>query len=472
MLIAFKISNFLSFDVPIEFIMRAGTVRELSHHLIKGKGRNDVDILKAAIVYGANASGKSNFIKAIDFAKNVIINGLTKTATENKHFRLDITNIDKPTQFEFEFRHNGKMYAYGVVLSLTDRKIKEELLFELKSTTDKPVFERKVLYNGKSEIELGLKLDTEGKRRFEVYIKDIKDTQLFLSEINDKNIDDIRNIQSFIDAFDWFKNNLVIIYPDTKLKGLSFVGNNEEMKNAFCTFLAKFKTGIQAVETIEQDIDDKFPTEFQEKVLNDLNEKGVQGITLSYGKNTYTFSKNKDGELKLYKLNTMRHVKNSTEMVSFEVEEESDGTRRMMDFIPALIGLAKTESTYLIDEIDRSLHPEMTQKLLEVFFQHTQGIESQLIATTHESGLLDLSLLRRDEIWFVEKDQDGASKMYSLEQFRPRHDKEVRKAYLQGRFGATPVIVGIRVQEINSLDEFQKTEQDAKRKKRSQQAQI
>ena len=444
MLITFKISNFLSFNEQVTFMMQAGPVRESMHHVIKGKGRNDVDILKSAVIYGANASGKSNLIKAVDFAKNVIVNGLSKTISDNKHFRLDNTNINKPTQFEFEFKHNGKMYAYGVVLSLKERKIKEEWLFELLKTTDKPIFERKVLENGKSDIVLSLKLDKEGNNRFDVYKKDIKDTQLFLSEINDKNIDDIAKIDAFKDAFDWFDDNIVIIYPDTQVNNLNFVGNDDEMKDAFGHFLAMFRTGIQAVETVEQDIDNTFPTKLKEEILSKLNQKEVEGVTLKIGKNTFTLSKNEQGELKMFKLNTRRLLNNSMEVINFELEEESDGTRRIMDFIPALVGLANTDKTYFIDEIDRSLHPELTQKILEMFFNNTQGIESQLIVTTHESSLLDLSLVRRDEIWFVEKDKNGASQMYSLEQFKPRHDKEVRKAYLQGRFGAIPFVSNVQ----------------------------
>jgi uncharacterized protein len=457
MLITFKVNNFLSFDTQIKFMMQAGTVRggELNHHVIKGKGRNDVDILKSAIIYGANASGKSNFIKAIDFVKHIILNGLTKTATENKHFRLDAQNIEQPTTFEFEFKSNGKMYAYGVVLSLKNRKIQEEWLFELLKTRDIPIFERKVLDNGKSTIELSLKkLDAEGKNRFDVYKKDIKDNQLFLSEINDKDVDDIQNIEPFKNAFNWFKHNLVIIYPTTKLEGLDFVGNDEEMTTAFSKFLKIFKTGIQGIETIEQEVDAQIPSQFQEKILNDLNDENVKGVGIEMGKNSYTFSKNSLGELKMLKLNTKHSVRNSTEMARFELQDESDGTRRIMDFIPALLGLTKTNKTYLIDEIDRSLHPELTQKILDVFFLNTQDIESQLIATTHESSLLDLNLLRRDEIWFVEKDKEGSSKMYSLEQFKPRHDKEIRKTYLQGRFGAIPFVANVK--DLGWLKELSK----------------
>jgi uncharacterized protein len=453
MLITFKINNFLSFDTQIEFMMQAGTVRggELNHHVIKGKGRNDVDILKSAIIYGANASGKSNFIKAIEFAKSVILNGLTITATENKHFRLDAQSIEQPTRFEFEFKSNGKMYAYGVVLSLKNRKIQEEWLFELLKTTDKPVFERKVLNNGKSAIELNLTLDRDGKNRFDVYKKDIKDTQLFLSEINDKDVEDIQNIDAFKDAFNWFKHNIIIIYPTTKIESLDFAGN-DEMTTLFSEFLETFKTGIQGIETVEQDIDDaQIPSDVREHVLFGLKQIGDKSIRTESG---YIFSKNAIGGFKISMQFTKHTVKDSTEMARFELKDESDGTRRIMDFIPALLGLAKTNKTYLIDEIDRSLHPELTQKILDVFFLNTQDIESQLIATTHESSLLDLNLLRRDEIWFVEKDKEGASKMYSLEQFKPRHDKEIRKAYLQGRFGAIPFVASVK--DLGWLKELSK----------------
>lgn len=443
MLITFKASNFLSFNEEINFSMRAGTARDLKEHVIKGENRNDVDILKSAIVYGANASGKSNLIKAVEFAKNLIVKGLNDISTENKHFRLDKSNIEKPTQFEFEFKHKGNMYAYGIVLSLKEQKIKEEWLFKLLKTTDKPIFERKVLSNGKSDIEINLNFDKEAEIRFDVYKKDIKDTQLFLTEINDKNIDEVRNIESFKDVFDWFKNELVIIYPTTKFVGLDFIGNDEEMQTAFCEFLNLFNTGIAKIQSIEDDFESKIPEKIREKIFKDLHQQGQKAAIVGIGENTFSFIKNENGEIKLLKLQTQHTIKNSKEFANFEIKEESDGTQRIMDLIPILVGLSKTQKTYFIDEIDRSLHPELTKKILETFFTNTKNSDSQLIVTTHESSLLDLSFLRRDEIWFVEKDKEGASTIYSLEQFKPRHDKEIRKSYLQGRFGAIPFITNV-----------------------------
>lgn len=127
------------------------------------------------------------------------------------------------------------------------------------------------------------------------------------------------------------------------------------------------------------------------------------------------------------------------------MNEESDGSIRIMDFIPMLIDLRLNETVYLIDEIDRSMHPMLSQKILEYYFGHlTADKDTQLIFSTHESNLLNLDLIRADEVWFVEKDAVGASHFTSLAEYKPRED--VRKGYLQGRYGAIPFFA-----PINSL---------------------
>jgi AAA15 family ATPase/GTPase len=136
-------------------------------------------------------------------------------------------------------------------------------------------------------------------------------------------------------------------------------------------------------------------------------------------------------------------------MVNFDFEDESDGTKRLFDFVPLLQLLNRDDFTIIIDEIDRSLHPELTRNFIELFLTNEiANTNGQLIVTTHESSLLDFKLLRRDEVWFVEKNKHGESHLYSLEEFQPRFDKEIRKAYLQGRFGAIPYISDY--QKLNS----------------------
>ena len=443
MLIAFKVSNFLSFNQKVEFVLRAGTVRELKHHVIEGKGRNDVDILKAAVIYGANASGKSNFIRAVDFASQLIVGGIEKVASEQKHFRLAEENYTMPSEFEFEFKYQGKMYAYGFVLDLNKKKIREAWLFELLKTTDKPVFERVVHENGSSEFSNLVKLDAATAQRFTVYKQDIKDTQLFLSEINEKNFEGITAVQPFLDAFQWFKNNLKIIFPNSRSLISDTVGTDPEQRSAYARLLRFFNTGIIDLETKEYDLEEYG---IRKESFEGLPAGRVskQEVFYSRDRDEYSVGRNENNELKVYKLNTVHPLADANSTAHFELSDESDGTRRIMDFIPMLASLIQSNRTFLVDEIDRSLHPEVTRKVLEFFLENSKGTESQLIVSSHESSLLDLEFLRRDEIWFVEKDKTGASKLYSLEEFKPRHDKEVRKAYLQGRYGAVPFVANVR----------------------------
>ena len=148
-----------------------------------------------------------------------------------------------------------------------------------------------------------------------------------------------------------------------------------------------------------------------------------------------------NGITNIYKQSAIHRMKNGGE-VPFEIDEESDGSVRLLDFIPMLIDLKLNSSVYLIDEIDRSMHPMLSQKLLEYYFAFLdKERDTQLICTTHESNLLDLNMIRADEVWFVEKGQDGASHLTSLAEYKPRED--VRKGYLQGRYGAIPFFASI-----------------------------
>jgi AAA15 family ATPase/GTPase len=122
----------------------------------------------------------------------------------------------------------------------------------------------------------------------------------------------------------------------------------------------------------------------------------------------------------------------------FDYGEESDGTRRLIELLDVIQNDNKGK-TFLIDELDRSFHPQMTKKFIETFFKATKDNDTQLLITTHESNLLDLQLLRQDEIWFVERDKDYASRLYSLDNFKVRYDKKIDKNYLEGRYGAVPL---------------------------------
>jgi AAA15 family ATPase/GTPase len=129
-------------------------------------------------------------------------------------------------------------------------------------------------------------------------------------------------------------------------------------------------------------------------------------------------------------------------LVEFEPEEQSDGTQRIMDLIPAIHKIANQPAVFFIDEIDRSLHPSLIKELLRYYMSNPS--QGQLIFTTHEANLLDLEIFRQDEIWFTEKQQDGQTVMYPLSDFKPRYDLDIQRGYLKGRFGAIPFLGNLK----------------------------
>jgi len=435
MLIRFNVENFLSFDEKTEFSLIANKERRLPSHIVKGDG---INILKSSVIYGANASGKSNLVKAIDFSRKVITKGIEKLNPVNCHFRLKKDNLNKPSIFNYEIKSGDKYYSYGFAAQLNELKIIEEWLYEIGNNKEKKIFERVLNDLGKHEIEIGIQLSPKAKKRFDVYKEDFQnsDSLLFLSEMNRKSIDDFPEVVGFIDVYNWFDKKLTVLKPDSKFAGLNFIGDDNEMSKTFNSFLNVFQTGINNVTSEEIDLDS---FDIPKKIKEDLtkNIEKAKAIIFEINGITYSLKKNESNEYKIKKIG-LEHLTDEGNSIVFDIEDESDGTQRLFDFIPAIHELSKTDSIFIIDELDRSLHSKLTFGIFELFLKLTENNESQLIATSHESLLLDLELLRRDEIWFVEKEKNQ-SRLYSLDEFKVRNDKIVSKDYLLGRYGAIPI---------------------------------
>ena len=189
---------------------------------------------------------------------------------------------------------------------------------------------------------------------------------------------------------------------------------------------------------MDTDISD-IPVQLINEIINDLKPGKRTIIGSENNRRNYAIERKESGEIEVFKL-AARHVSEKGKDVYFELDEESDGTNRLIDLIPALIDLTTSETVYVIDELDRSMHPILTRKIIEFFLSNSKNIASQLIVTTHESNLLDLDLLQRDEIWFVEKNKKNSSELYSLLEFKPRKETNITKGYLQGRYGAIPFL--------------------------------
>ena len=432
MLKRFKVENFSSYKDINYLDFTAGKSTSHKNHLVDF---NRVKILKSAIIYGANASGKSNLIKAIEYAKDIIQDNLKNIDTQKKYFRLDKISIKKPTQFEFELEIDNRFYSYGFSTILQNKKIQEEWLYEIGNSSGELIFEREL-----NQIKLGKILNKKPiKDRFEIYIDDMKNQshQLFLSEIANKNLDN-KEVEIINNIYNWFDNKLLILYPNTKYGNLSSIGSDDNLSKVFKKYLKTFDTGIIDISSIEEDFEQtfkEFPQEIKIDIEKDLSEDRNEKIILRNSSGLFvTIYRDENSELKIEKLGLI-HNKEIDDI--FELEDESDGTKRLFDLIP-LITKFNDDYTIIIDEFDRSLHPILTKAFFELFYKENTK-KSQLIVTSHESTLLDLDLVRKDEIWFVEKNRGGESKLYPLSRFKVRYDKKIEQAYILGRYGAIPI---------------------------------
>ena len=433
MLKRFTIENFSSFQKENSLDLTAGRTELNQEHLYSFE---KVKILKSAVIYGANASGKSNLFKAIDYAKEIVLNNLDNVDTYKKYFRLDNESFKKPTKFEFEIEIENKFFSYGFSSILSNKDIVEEWLFEIGKNVPELIFERN--YN---VINIGKLLQKkEIKNRFNIYIEDMKNqsSKLFLSEIANKDLD-IPEVKFLNAIYNWFEEKLVILYPDTQYEELLSLRINSHLAKTFKKYLSEFDTGVVDISSIEENFEKSLkniPDELRRQIIKDVAKDNAIGTLKMPDGQFYTIFKDKKDELKVEKLGLIHS--NEVQDV-FELKDESDGTKRLFDLIPLISKFSK-DYTIIIDEFDRSLHPKLTKKFFELFYKlNDADSKTQLIVTTHESTLLDQELVRRDEVWFVEKDKKSASNLFSLNQFKVRYDSKIEKAYLLGRYGAIPI---------------------------------
>ena len=252
-----------------------------------------------------------------------------------------------------------------------------------------------------------------------------------------------------LDVFIWFQS-MIIIFPTGQYSGLNQMVEDEQLRNVFSKLLKYFDTGIESVESklgqMEFDkIFEGIPKEDAEKLKARIsNDIGDDPVMFKVSSQVYSLSKDDEGNIITTKM--MQNHGNMQEL--FEYLDESDGTQRLFDLIP-LFYEHNGNRVIFIDEIDRSLHTNLTRKFLELFYQLTEDDTSQIIATTHDINLLDLDLVRQDEIWFVKRKRDHSSNLYSLNRYKERYDKKIDKEYLLGRYDAIPIFDDGVLEDIN-----------------------
>ena len=445
MLIRFTVENFLSFNQRVDFNMIASDDRHHSHHVVKDDSEESIRLLRTSIIYGANASGKSNLIKAMKFARDFIVDGVEKNRNINiNNFKLDKTCYTKPSRFEFEFKTHNKQYAYGFLVD--KHKIHEEWLFEIGVNIEIPIYERKGkifdFHDFNHEVFFNICEDEKNRIRYEAI--GTRENLLFLTNSQEREIKQIEPI------YEWFHDVLTIIFPNSKPLLPFFT---QSVQNSLSKFLESLDLGIKKLTITTTDLDEykEIPTEIKEDIKKDFpyQEGEVNAIFIPGLQCIISQSKNETDKLTVLNLSPVRFDKENSE-VKFEISEESDGTQRLIDLFPMLIHLARGNAVYIIDEIERSLHSLLMKKIFDYFLNNSENrnLNSQLIATTHEVYLLDIKdIFRKDEIWFVEKDKYGQSALYSLAN-TDVENLDLAAGYLNGRFGAIPFIKDLKSLEL------------------------
>ena len=318
----------------------------------------------------------------------------------------------------------------------------EEWLAEVQGSREKLVFERVSSEEGKVSVELAADIPKDSPL-FHLSKIGGPASQTFLAAVR-ANFEEKEIPESIRKTLDWFAEQLQPVSPEARfLRMGAELQKDDHLRKFVEHFLSAASTGVDGVKVAKESVTEQqlrslMPSEKLEKLLRDTRENTVSTIKISDDQELVVRNSGSH-TFEIHRIKAIhRHEANTEHEFDFAVE--SDGTRRLLHLIPALYRMNQWGGCYVIDEVERSMHPLLIHKFLEIFLNPCAGDQRQLIITTHESNLLDQELLRRDEVWFVEKDKHGASRLYSLAEFQPRNDLKLDKHYLQGRFGAIPML--------------------------------
>lgn len=414
MLVEFRVENFRSLRKEQVLSLVASRDRALADTHVVPTGLKAVpNLLRSAAVYGANASGKSNLIKALQYMRGVVAESATAIQPGQtfavQPFRLDAQSANEPTSFEVTILLEGIRYQYG--FSITSQRITSEHLLVYKAFKPQRWFERRFdAQIGKDVYEFGPGL--KGKKN--TWEGATRPNSLFLSMAVQLNSEDLRPV------FDWFVNRLVIFNEQSQLSPQMTIQRlrHSEGRKQICDFLAAADISIADIEVVTR----KVPGQ---SVHFDL----LAGKTEVRAE-----------EVEEYQLR-FSHVTEQGKAI-FDLMDESNGTRNLLFLGGPVLDILEKGLVLVIDELDTSLHTLLVRELVRLFHRPEVNIGSaQLIFTTHDTSLLDAQdLFRRDQIWFVEKDQYRASALVSLSDFSPRKSEALERGYLMGRYGGIPFL--------------------------------
>ena len=414
MLVEFKVRNFRSLrdEQTLSFVASNDRAHETTHCLDTGL-KSLPRLTRAAVIYGANASGKSNLIFALATMVGLVrqSTAMSNAALAEQHtpYRLDRESVKEPTEFELDVLIDGIRYQYG--FSYDAQRIRDEWLIVYRTGKGQAWFERS--WNADKAEYQWAPFSTYFTGPKETWKQATRAGALFLTTAVQLNNEQLKPL------WDWFSNGVSILnWPGAAGAGQTLQKLDDP------AYKARVLNLLRAADIH----------------IADIEVDGLPGqqVELKFEPGKPPEFASREHEMPVVKF---WHRVEGEEPVSFDGRFESAGTQRLLSYIGPLLDAIETGKLLVIDEVDSSLHPMVVRFVLQLLHDpkvSRQG--AQFWITTHDTSLLDTELLRRDQIWFVEKNERQASRLYPLSDFSPRKNEALEKAYLRARYGGVPFI--------------------------------
>lgn len=432
MLLRVEIENFLSFYKSSSFDLFPNLKRTtFPSHIYSN---TDIPVLKQSVIYGANGSGKSNLLNAIDFIKEFVLNKsfINKDVINSSKFRLLESENEYPVKLSIEFKGNNNYYKYSFELEINN-VIEKLFVSGIGKKDDELIFSREG-YKVKMKKSVSQEITNATTKLLK------KNPYSSLLSLNNEFpiINDVR----VKDSFEWFQQNLKVLRLNRVFPSLiDMMSKNRQLLNFANNIFNNIGLGVQSLEiksdSINKIIEEGLEDDSNLKEL--LNERLESNQGIARMKNDKVlFAIVKEKEEQVIKRFVFNQLGKNGFKGKMDIEDQSDGTVKLLNLIPALFDAIEKEYTICIDEIENSIHPSLISSLIS-FFSKSKS-KGQLIFTTHETELLNQQkLMRPDEVWFAEK-HEGDTKLYSLNDFKEHNTINIKNGYIEGRYGGIPFI--------------------------------
>jgi AAA15 family ATPase/GTPase len=432
MLIRYAFRNWLSFQEEARFSTIASNERQHNDRVAR-IDKFDLRVLPVAAIYGGNASGKTNFVKSLAFAKSMVVRGTQPDGPiPVSPFLLDPAALNEPCAVQFEMLVDDVIYDFS--FTVTAKVVVEEKLVRVKSSSET------VLYHRQDQKLVALHSALKKEDFYRFAFQGTRANQLYLTNAVSQNVTEFRPV------YDWFKRNLVLIAPDFRVENFEdYLEEDQPLHGIISSTLAQLDTGIAQLDAEEIPLENlPLPDNLITIVNHVIKSGGIHRIHNRETNERFVFTAQPDGGIRVRKL-VSNHKRSDGSSIKFDLNQESSGTQRVIDLLPAFVEASDSQcaKVFVIDELDRSMHTLLTRQLLEAYLGSCNAASrSQLIFTTHDVLLMDQELLRRDEMWVTERDTGGRSQLFSFAEYKElRNDTDIRKRYLQGRLGGVPRIL-------------------------------